>query len=128
LVLTLEPIAADLQSLDALAARRSAKPSEPGRPPAPTTGAIIHAPAFRLSPGFLSAADPYDVLGGRRSIGYESVGQPGTGSLFARLLDAWQTILAFVDLPESIDASLIGPTVDPPDDLRDMVGQLTAHA
>lgn len=121
-VLALEPVAADLQELDALAPRRG----KPGVPAA--SGRIIHAPAFRQSPGFLSAAEPYDVLGTPRLIGVQSLGAAGTGSLFARLFDAWHTVLGFAELPESIDASLVGPAGAPPDELRAVSGRIGAHA
>ena len=118
-VLTLEPIADDLQGLSAeqkLGAGNGA------------AGRILQTPAFAQSPGFLSAADPSELLGDRRAIRFTSDGQPGHGSLFARLLDAWLTVLSFTLIPESIDASLVSEAADTPEDLRQMQGTLMAHA
>jgi len=118
-VLTLEPIAADLQALSA---------STQAGTPVGDVGRILQVPAFNQSPGFLSAADPRELLGDRRAVTLTSAGRPEHGSLFARLLDAWQTIMSFTLMPETIDASLVGPLTGPPDDLREMTGGLCAHA
>ncbi len=118
-VLTLEPIASDLQGLST-SLKLGTTTGAPGR--------ILSAPTFGQSPGFLSAADPYELLGDRRAIRFTSDGQPGHGSLFARLFDAWLTVLSFTLMPETIDASLVGPLVEPPEDLRALTGSLLAHA
>jgi len=118
-VLTIEPIAGDLQGLTAeqkLVSRQDA------------AGRIVQAPTFDQSPGFLSAADPNDLLGDRRAIRFTSDGQPGHGSLFARLLDAWLTVLNYTLIPESIDASLVSQSPDVPDELRLLEGTVQAHA
>jgi hypothetical protein len=119
--LTLEPIASDLQGLSASLKLGSGAGSGVG-------GRIIQAPTFGQTPGFLSSADPYELLGDRRAIRFTSDGLPGHGSLFARLLDAWMTVLSFTLTPESIDASLVGTHNDPPEDLRSLTGTLLAHA
>ncbi len=116
-VLTLEPIASNLQGLSASLKLNSG-----------STGRILTAPVFAQSPGFLSAADPYELLGDRRAIRFSSDGRPEHGSLFARLFDTWMTVLNFALLPESIDASLVGPLTEPTDDLRLLAGTLLAHA
>ncbi len=118
-VLTLEPIASDLQGLSA-SKKLGAQPGAAGR--------ILQAPVFGQSPGFLSAADPYELLGDRRAIRFTSDGRPEHGSLFARLFDAWLTVLNFTLMPETIDASLVGPLIEPPEDLRSLAGSLLAHA
>jgi hypothetical protein len=123
-VLTLEPIASDLQGLSAaeqLGVKHGGAASD-------VFGRIIHVPAFRQSPGFLAAADPNELLGDRRLVSYVSEGRPEHGSLFTRLLDGWQTILSFSLLPEMIDASLIGPLEEVPDSLEQLTGGLAAHA
>lgn len=117
-VLSLEPIANNLQGLAAAAKLGSS----------PAAGRIIQAPTFSLSPGFLSAADPHELLGDRRAVRFTSDGRPGHGSLFARLLDAWMTVLSFTLIPESIDASLVGELDHPPDELPNLTGNLLAHA
>ncbi len=118
-VLTLEPIASDLQGLSAALKLESGSRS---------TSRILQAPAFNQSPGFLSAADPNELLGDRRAIRFTSDGRPEHGSLFARLFDAWLTVLSFTMMPETIDASLVGQVNEPPEDLRAMAGSLLAHA
>ena len=118
-ILALEPVAGDLVGLDAL---RSARKALAG-----TGVGIVMLPDFQQSPGFLSAADPREVLGNQRLISFESIGSRGMGSLYARLYDGWQTVLSFADLPETIDASLLGmPQI--PDDLPEMTGRIAAHA
>lgn len=118
-VLTLEPIAGDLQGLSAEKKLGSGNGS---------AGQILQAPAFSQSPGFLSAADPNELLGERRAIRFTSDGQPGHGSLFARLFDAWLSVLNFTLIPESIDASLVSELPKAPEDLRGLEGALLAHA
>jgi hypothetical protein len=119
-ILTVEPLIADLGELTDLQARTR---SDAHRVPR-----VALVPAFTQSPGFLRAADPRDVLGERRLVAFESAGRPGAGSLFARLFDAWHTVLGFTPLPESIDASLTAGPGPIPDDLRRITGQLAAHA
>ena len=118
-VLTLEPIAGDLQGLSAEQKLGSGNAA---------AGRILQAPTFAQSPGFLSAADPSELLGDRRAIRFTSDGQPGHGSLFARLFDAWLTVLSFTLIPESIDASLVSQSTDVPEELRLLEGTLQAHA
>lgn len=120
-VLTLEPIASDLQGLSQ---------SEQLNPPAgsPMAGRIVLAPVFSQSPGFLGAADPNELLGDRRMVCYTSDGRPEHASLFARLFDGWQTVLNFTLLPETVDASLVGPLDETPETLVQLTGSLAAHA
>ncbi len=118
-VLTLEPIASDLQGVSASLKLGTGSGG---------TGHILPAPAFGQSPGFLSTADPYELLGDRRTVRFTSDGRPEHGSLFARLFDAWLTVLGFTLMPETIDASLVGPLSEPPDELRMLAGSLLAHA
>ena len=89
---------------------------------------ITQIPAFRQSPGMIHAADPYDCLGSQRLINIDSCGTPDTGSLYARLFDAWRTILNFMALPESIDTSILGPFKEVPENIRHLTGSLAAHA
>ncbi|GAB4188807.1 MAG: hypothetical protein Kow00105_03400 [Phycisphaeraceae bacterium] len=118
-VLTLDPMASDLQELSALS-QLSTDTGEPGR--------FVHIPLFSQSPGYLATADPTELLGDRRLVNFISDGRPAHGSLFARLFDAWLAVLSFTLMPEMIDASLVGPTDDTPDDLRELTGILAAHA
>ncbi len=123
-VLTLEPLAADLQELSA-SMRLGVTPTGNIQD---TTGRIVFVPAFGQSPGFLSAADPYELLGDRRMVSLTSHGRPEHGSLHARLYDAWLTVLSFTELPETVDASLVSPLSQPPEQLRSLSGSLAAHA
>ncbi|QQE11698.1 hypothetical protein JD969_19795 [Planctomycetota bacterium] len=89
---------------------------------------LIRIPAFVRSAGYLSAANPQEVLGVKRTICVENCGKDGTLSLFSRLYDAWYTVLRFIDMPETIDASLVGPLGELPDDLVHITGTLSGHA
>ena len=122
ILLALEPAAADLSELSRLTPRTS-KAASVGRPLS-----VVLLPAFRHSPGFVGSADPHDVLGEQRLVTIESCGRPEASSLYARLSDAWHTVLHFTPLPESIDASLAGPLTEIVDDLRQCAGRLGAHA
>lgn len=114
-VVAIEPAAASTDELDTL--------SEVGEGPV-----VVTAPAFLAAPGWTKAADPRESLGPPRTLQFDTCGTVGGPSLFARLFDAWQTLLHFVDLPQSVDAALHGVGVDLPRDLRAMRGRLTAHA
>ena len=134
LPLCLEPLAADFDQLHALQ-KKDGKDAAP--PPA------VQAPAMLQAPGFLLAAHPFDLLGERRTLLIESLGPAGAGSVFARLLDAWRTALAFIEMPQAIDAQVTpapetsGPagaaasgnagTAELPATLRGLTGRITAH-
>jgi len=121
-LLLIEPVAADF---DQLASRSDlvAQTVSHGR----TTLPIVRIPRFTAGIGWRSAADPAEALGRVRSMAMTSVGRADEASLFARLFDAWSTILTRADLPNQIDASLTGPLADVPDDPHAMTGCLTAH-
>ncbi|MEM1109307.1 MAG: hypothetical protein AAGH99_11540 [Planctomycetota bacterium] len=110
-IVSLEPLTVEL---DELARRDAAVPD----------AAVTVAPSFARSPGYLAAADPQESLATPRMVRLTSLGQPIHGSLVGRLLDAWTTLLEFVALPETIHASLTGPTQP----VRQIAGQLAAHA
>ena len=112
-ILTLEPIARELRELDQLDE---------------ALGHIVLVPAFLRSPGLLRAADPRGLLGGRRNLAYHGGGPVETASLFARLYDAWASVLSFTLLPETIDASLVTPDGVVPSDPRKLTGTVSAHA
>jgi len=90
-------------------------------------GYLQWVPAFKYTQGWTRAADPDQVLGKRQMIGFDSFGQPDETSLFARLFDAWQTLLSLGEIPDTIDASLVGPLGESPENLRGMTGYLCAH-
>ena len=125
-ILSLEPMAASLQTLAELHA-----PLIKGRSASSTAmeaATLTPLPAFLSAPGFRAAADPYEVLGEPRCLSLLSMGQPAHGSLFARLLDGWLTLLSFAAMPETIDASLTSPAGDIPETLDQLTGHLSAHA
>ncbi|MEX0655420.1 MAG: hypothetical protein WD534_01895 [Phycisphaeraceae bacterium] len=124
LVLALEPVAEELRELSAIGSGGGRPTGDAEAGPA---GRIVAAPAFDQSPGYLSAAEPGEALGEPRTIRYESLGQAGEGSLYARLLDGWRTVLEFSSLPMTVDASLAGAVAESPESLRDLAGALTAH-
>ncbi|MEM9418472.1 MAG: hypothetical protein AAGA25_05360 [Planctomycetota bacterium] len=110
-VICLEPLSVELDELGKL-----------DSPSVPET--ITFAPAFLRSPGFLAAADPQESVPPPQLIRLTSLDRPTHGSLLARLLDAWITALEFTPMPETINASLTGPTSP----IRQITGQLAAHA
>lgn len=128
-VVTLDPAAADLQALATLTgasagAFRSLRSAGAG-----DAGRIVVVPAFSQCPGFVRAADPIAAIGGRRMVAHQSVGPAACGSLFARLFDGWRTVLRFADMPESVDAALVGTSSREavPQELGDLTGAMTAH-
>ena len=121
-MLTLEPLAADVREAAAIglggenADRRTVSADR-----------VLSVPLFAEAPGFRRATDAGEALGEVRGLAIESIGRDGYGSLFARLYDAWVTLLGLVDVPETIDAAIAGQ-IDPRDDLRKVAGTLSAHA
>ncbi len=110
-IITLEPLAATLaQAQDTLFSNHP--------------GVITFAPDFLSGQGYRAAADPHDQINAPRLVRMTHLGRPHEGSLLARLLDAWATILKFSSLPEAITATLSGK----PDNLRLASGFLAAHA
>ncbi|MBB6430893.1 hypothetical protein [Algisphaera agarilytica] len=110
-VVCLEPLSVELDELGKL--------EGPALPES-----VTFAPSFLRSPGFLAAADPQESVHPPQLIRLTSLGRPPHGSLLARLLDAWTTALEFTPMPETISASLTGPTSP----IRQITGQLAAHA
>ena len=131
LVLALEPPAATLGQVPLIDTQ--SEPSGTSSAPADGTevsdarGRIVTAPAFERSAGWIGAADPLEILGAPESVSFASFGQSADCSLFARLMDAWRSVLPLCDLPLSIDASLSGPLGRPPEDLRGLTGHVAAH-
>jgi hypothetical protein len=120
-VLAMEPPGASLEDLIASRSRTAARADvAPGR--------LIHLPAFLRGRGWASAADPIEVIGKARLVSFVSFGLQAEGSLFARLYDAWQSILSLAPLPESIDASLVTPLAKVPTTLHGITGHFAGHA
>ena len=124
-ILALEPIAADFRELEqsGLFARQPEDRSLDQQ-----TGHYVHCPAFTQSPGWLRAADPQIVLDGVQGAAYLCTTRQGEGSLFARLHEAWRMLLDLMQLPESIDCSILQPDRAADPSLRHLNGQVSIHA
>ena len=90
-------------------------------------GRIVPTPSFERSAGWTGAANPLEILGAPQLTSFTSFGRLDDCSLFARLMDAWRSVLPLSDMPLSIDASLSGPLAQAPGDLRGLTGHLAAH-
>jgi hypothetical protein len=119
-VLTLEPAAAGFDDLKPPTKTRGADKVQQGR--------LLLAPSFLRSAGWLSAAQPQQVLGQTQLIGFTSLGQPREGSLFARLADAWSVLLSLAPMPQMVHAAMSGPMATVADDLRGATGHLAVQA
>ncbi|MCC7146836.1 MAG: hypothetical protein IT443_10350 [Phycisphaeraceae bacterium] len=114
-VLCLEPALADISEIADLQAgktggKRAAAGDDSGVPGIPGVWSkVVRIPHFLGSPGWESAANPLEALGTPLNMSLVNLGRRQDGSLYALLLDAWHTVLALVDLPVSIEASLISP-------------------
>ncbi len=125
-VLSLEPFAGQLDEWVSLESQVLGVIENPA--PNAVGTRLVRMPIFTQSPGFLAATDPFELLGDQRVIGFESSGVHESASLFARLYDAWATVLRFIDVPETIDASLVGPLAELPEQLPFITGIMSAHA
>ncbi|BAM03400.1 hypothetical protein [Phycisphaera mikurensis] len=99
LVVTTEPPAAGLQELAAPWLTRVAPH-------------LLEVPRFDRSLGVEAALDPLVEVTGPPQIRLVSHGRPDEGSLLARLVDAWRTVLRFVEMPENLLAAWSPPPVD----------------
>lgn len=114
-VVAVEPIAAQVESVIAES------------PAAGRCGRLTQAPLWRLSPAWLSAAQPQQALGRIRSVSADVLAPPDCGSLFARLAGALDTVVHLLGMPDGIDAALSSTLAGPPEDLRGLTGSVTAH-
>ena len=123
-IVAVEPVAASFDELKLLTgqASRSAAPARA------TPGCIEPAASFLRGTGWTRAAEPTDVLGDPRLIRFTSTGPRNERSLFARLHEAWEVLLRLGPVPEAIDASLVGPLAEVPQDARALGGHMLAHA
>lgn len=117
-ILGLEPVTTEISGTE-ITARHQIVTGDRGR--------FLLTPAFDASIGWTDAVDPKEVLGKVRLISARTVGASQNGSLFARLFDIWHLILRFTDMPQNIDASLVGRIKRIPDSLRQASGVLAAH-
>ncbi len=117
-VLCLEPFAHDLPATADLDKRKADQPA-----PIET---LQLAPAFIHRSTLTPLVGPDDLIGSPRVLRITQTGPASDASLFARLLDAWLAALKFVDLPESVFATLVGDGAQ--GSLRRLTGQLAAVA
>lgn len=117
-ILGLEPVTSEINGTEVNARHRIVTDDR---------GRFLLTPTFDASTGWMGAVDPEEVLGKVRLISARSVGASPNGSLFARLFDIWHLILRFADMPQNIDASLVGCINRIPDSLRQASGVLAAH-
>lgn len=82
---------------------------------------------WRQSPAWLAAAEPQQALGSIRAANVVSLAPAYTASLLARLMDAMDMLVHLLGLPETVDAALTGALGEPPEELRGLTGNLTAH-
>jgi hypothetical protein len=119
-ILTLEPIAADM---DELAVLRERAPGSGG-----VLNRVVLLPSFRQCPGWVVSADPRPVLGEPEIIAMDHAGAAAEASVYARLYDAWQVVLHLSDAPLTIDAAIVADDGEPPPSLRGLRRHVTAHA
>jgi len=122
-LLGLEPATGTLAE-SAGASRPAKRGSESNRSP----GRRVLLPALRGTRGWEQSVGAMDSVGTPRLLHIVTSGHHRDCSTFARLYDGWRTALQFVDLPESIDASLVGPLSSPPREPRGLIGSLAVHA
>lgn len=97
----------------------------------PTDNGGFHLlPDFTQSPGWLSAADPAEVLTDPYSFTMQGQVPRGDGSLLGLTIDAMQCVIRLAGCPQSIDASLTGPKAYLPDgdDAMELTGHWHLHA
>jgi hypothetical protein len=128
LVLSLEPLDEQFASDQGPGIAASKPPSRQTPGPTDDGPITLYAPQFTRGPGWISAADPTEAIGPAQAVHLLSFGAADQCSLFARLFDAWYTLLAVAPMPDTIDASLTGPLTDAPENLRGLTGHLSAHA
>jgi len=88
----------------------------------------IVAPLLREGPAFRGAHDALTEIGAVRAVNVVSAADPSSGSLFARLYDALDTVLTLCGEPDGIDAARSSvPGTAAPDTLSDLTGHLTAN-
>ncbi len=88
---------------------------------------VLYIPSLLQCPAWLSAADPMQVIGKPQSLQLMAMAPRGCGSLLSRLYEAMQMLTTLAGIPQSIDASLTGALSEPPEDLRALAGDMTAH-
>lgn len=90
---------------------------------------LVYLPAFTQSPGMMSSTDPQQAVTQVRSLAMDCTSAPGEASLYSLLFDAWISALAFVSMPDSIDAALVTQGNNAiGDSLHQLAGDMGVHA
>jgi hypothetical protein len=89
--------------------------------------AVTVVPSLRMSPAWLSAAEPLEAVGKLRSVQLSSLGPRSAGTLFARLYECVEMLVHLLGVPLTVDAALTGGPAEPPEELAAVTGDLTAH-
>jgi len=118
---TLEPIVGDL-----IEARDLGLDPESNVRKRIATERVHPLPLMLAGPGLVRAGDTQSELGAIGGVSFESIGPRAQGSWYARMFDAWATVLHWVEMPESIDASLAGQT-EVQERLRKVSGTVALH-
>jgi predicted dehydrogenase len=85
------------------------------------------APLMRQSPGYRAAAQVMADFGKPQCVNMFLRGGPGHGTLYARLYDAMDLIVALCGPIESVNASLAGPLSDVPETPAGLRGHMTIN-
>ncbi len=88
---------------------------------------MILIPWMRMSPAWVAAADPQEVLGEVRSANVQMMGRAGDVSLHGHLRNGLDLLLSVFGFPDTIDAALASDQIQLPEKLSEMEGVMTAN-
>lgn len=89
--------------------------------------AIGVLPLMQRSAGFRAAEEIFESFGRAECINVSFRSDPSTGSLFSRLYDAMDVVTRRCGEADTIDAALVSPTGDTPENLGDLTGHMTVN-
>lgn len=117
---------ADVISLEPPGGKATESPLPKSKKQPDWPGRFALAPLLRLSPAWLSAADPQQALGEIASFSIVNLTPPNGSSLFARLHDSLDLVIALMGPPTLIHGSMLS-SASAVDDPRQLTGHMTAH-
>lgn len=126
-VVSLEPFMEALQDPAELG-RKQTQIRKQRKQPLTTPGHLSILGALIESPGFTGNSGAEQEMGEDRLLRVQCTGPAAGRSLFARLFDAWRTVLTLLPMPERIDASLAERQAAAPSRPGLLSGKLAAHA
>jgi len=118
---------ADVISLEPPGGKATESPLPKTKKQIDRPGRFALSPLLRLSPAWLSAADPQQALGEIASFSIVNLTPPDGSSLFARLHDSLDLVIALMGTPGLIHASLYAASSNSFDDPRQLTGHLTVN-